>query len=380
MRGSITLIAAAAAFACAAPLASDSTPLPNSTIALVKQRLSETGTDTWTSGTHMEALLELDYPELSVFSSAMYPPTSTAPPRAVQSIVASWAAKRPSWTNELAYDNGGAAADPAALGVGWLVAAAFADDATKATYLDQVAKEARYILKSVPRLPDGAISHRPSGEAVSLWADFISMVPPFLAYYGVATQDQSLVSEAVNQIKLYRKHLQASSGAWEHIYGGDVVDGGLWNTGNGWAAHGIVRVLATIKKSQYKDDLADEAEQLASWATEILTVAFSKLKSDGFLPNYYGSSTFSDGSGSALLAAAAYRLAQLNGTQSDYILDMAATIRSAVNNHVDTSTGWLAPVVNPLAFDQQASQSPEGEAFVLLLEAAWRDYSAGTSA
>lgn len=86
------------------------------------------------------------------------------------------------------------------------------------------------------------------------------------------------MSEAVNQIKLYRKHLQASSGAWEHIYGGAVVDGGLWNTGNGWAAHGIVRVLATIKNSQYKDDLADEAEQLASWATEILTVAFSKLK------------------------------------------------------------------------------------------------------
>mgnify|MGYP007026579432 CR=1 FL=1 len=31
---------------------------------------------------------------------------------------------------------------------------------------------------------------------------------------------------------------------------------------------------------------------------------------------------------------------------------------------------------NPLSFKAQSSASPEGEVFLLLLEAAWRDYSA----
>lgn len=99
------------------------------------------------------------------------------------------------------------------------------------------------------------------------------------------------------------------------------------------------------------------------------------------MPNYYDSasgSSFSDASGSALLAASAYRLAQLTGDTS--FVSKADTVRTAVFAAVDRSTGWLAPVVNPLSFKAQANQSPEGEAFVLLLQAAYRDYAAGASA
>lgn len=100
------------------------------------------------------------------------------------------------------------------------------------------------------------------------------------------------------------------------------------------------------------------------------------------MPNYYDSasgSSFSDASGSALLAASAYRLAQLTGNTS--FVSKADTIRTAVFAAVDRSTGWLAPVVDPLSFKAEASQSPEAEAFVLLLQAAYRDhYAAGASA
>ncbi|BGP44127.1 hypothetical protein JCM10450v2_008350 [Rhodotorula kratochvilovae] len=387
MRRSFALAAAAAAvtgaLVGAAPLASDTAPLDDGLVTLIKQRLNESATDTWTSGTYMEALLELDYPSLSVFSSAAYPPSSPTSPYEVDSLVASWAAQRPSWTNELAYVNGGAAADPAALGVGWLVAAAFADEGRKEALLAQAKQEVQYLLQSVPRMSDGAVSHRPPGESASLWADFISMVPPFLAYYGVATSDRSYLESAYTQIKLYRAHLQAPSGSWRHVVGGGQFDdGGLWNTGNGWAAHGIVRVLATMQNSQWNDTFAEEKADLAVWATEILANAFQNLKSDGLLPNYYdraSGSSFSDAAGSALLAAAAYRLAQLGGTNSTWLLRVAATIRAAVNAKINTSTGWLSPVVNPLSFKEQSSASPEGEAFLLLLHAAWRDYTASAS-
>lgn len=237
-----------------------------------------------------------------------------------------------------------------------------------------------------------------------------AQVPPFLAYWGVAVSDKATVSEAYNQIKLYRSHLKSDSGAWKHIVLGDGPDAGLWNTGNGWAAHGSLRVLATMKNSQWGDDFADEIADLTSWVQEILDAAFQQTKvsvypgpdphssilrtpaprltlphtcatqSDGLLPNYYDSASqsyFSDASGSALLAASAYRLAQLTGDTS--FVSEADSVRTAVFAAVDPATGWLAPVVNPLSFKARASQSPEGEAFVLLLQAAYRDYVSALS-
>lgn len=331
--------------------------------------------------------MELDYPALSVFSSATYPPpSSSASPTELLSLVHKWASRRPSWTNQLAYVDGGAAGDPAALGVGWLVAAAFADESTKETYMSEAEQELDYLLNSVPRTSDGAISHRPPGEPVSLWADFISMVcrpvysavasltcfqsqvPPFLAYYGVATQNRSLVLEAYDQITLYRSYLRTSSGSWKHVVQGDFTDAGLWSTGNGWVAHGIARVLATVQKSQWNETLASEAADLGSWGVEIVKAAFENVKvrplssacvlhrltsdclpqSDGLLPNYYDSasgSSFSDASGSALLAAAAYRLAKLGVLTDESVIKQAAAMRTAVSGKVDTSSGWVAPVV-----------------------------------
>jgi hypothetical protein len=39
-----------------------------------------------------------------------------------------------------------------------------------------------------------------------------------------------------------------------------------------------------------------------------------------------------------------------------------------------TSEGWLTPVVNPDDFPNQGSNSPEGQAFVVEMQAAWRDW------
>lgn len=60
------------------------------------------------------------------------------------------------------------------------------------------------------------------------------MVPPFLAYYGVLTANQTLLSEAYNQISLYRSYLRDSgaNNLWKHVQlGASANDDGHWATG-----------------------------------------------------------------------------------------------------------------------------------------------------
>ena len=96
-------------------------------------------------------------------------------------------------------------------------------------------------------------------------------------------------------------------------------------------------------------------------------------------------STFDDASSTTLLASTVYRLALLGNVHK--YLPMAETSRKALwapasspssNNGSSlqhfTSDMWLTPVVNPENVGQQGSQSPEGQAFVVELDAAWKDW------
>jgi hypothetical protein len=42
--------------------------------------------------------------------------------------------------------------------------------------------------------------------------------------------------------------------------------------------------------------------------------------------------------------------------------------------HFDAD-GWLSPVVDPLAFGESGSKSPEAQAFVLMMQAGYRDWA-----
>lgn len=97
------------------------------------------------------------------------------------------------------------------------------------------------------------------------------MVPPFIAYYGVVTQNRSMVEEAYTQVKLYRNYLRDSSknNIWKHIVMGENPDPGHWSTGNGWAAGGMLRVLGTIQNSQYANSMKNEQKDLTNWIKEI---------------------------------------------------------------------------------------------------------------
>lgn len=94
-------------------------------------------------------------------------------------------------------------------------------------------QQLNHLLYNVPRAPNGAISHRE--DQVQLWADFVYMAPPFIAYAGVLRTGNDkfrLLREAYNQCMWYREILHDSSGLWQHIVlGTGNQDLTHWGTG-----------------------------------------------------------------------------------------------------------------------------------------------------
>lgn len=268
-----------------------------------------------------------------------------------------------------------AAGDPAALGMSVVLAGKATGDATvnNTKYSDAAQRQVDYLLYHVPRAPNGAISHR--RDEVQLWADNVYMVPPFFAYYGVQTGNKTLVEEAYNQIKAYRDALRhEDNNLWQHIIYNEKIDDGLWGTGNAWAAAGIVRVIATIQQSQWKDDMKDKLDEMKGWAEEIMKAAKDNMSDKHLIRNYVNNeSSFEDSCATALIAATGLRMSTLNLT-NDYVtpsLQMLAAASKNVNE-----TGYLTHVTNPMLFKVEGDSSPEGQTFIILAYAAYKDWVA----
>jgi rhamnogalacturonyl hydrolase YesR len=212
------------------------------------------------------------------------------------------------------------------------------------------------------------------------------MVPPFLAYNGVATSDVGLLKEAANQCKLYHDVLEQQSGPWLHIKSetsGGTNDLALWSTGNGWAAAGMSRVFATMRKSPFNSQTTSEQSQLSSMIKDILDGSIAMdTDSSGLLRNYLNDTTWwGEISGTSILAATALRMAKLdpNNFGSKYV-DWAAKKKQAVDSKINTGNGIVSPAINPLDWhdrNQYTSGSPEGQSFVVLMYAAWADLKGG---
>ncbi|KAG5339433.1 hypothetical protein C0989_004266 [Termitomyces sp. Mn162] len=285
------------------------------------------------------------------------------------------------------------AADPASIGFAVLIANWTGQGGED--YAGAAKDQLDFLEFSVPRTGDGAISHRVN--QVQLWSDFVYMVPPFLAYYGMITQNRTLLLEAYNQISLYRSYLRDTSAnnLWKHVLlGSSLNDEGHWSTGNGWAAAGMLRVLGTYKNSQYSNTLKSQQQDLAAWVLEIHAAMYPHLDNSSNLFTNYASQpatakgNFFDASSTALLASTVYRLSLIWGTHT--YLPYAERTRKALfapnTNSSSNSTlehfdvdGWLTPVVNPNMYTKQGSESPEGQAFVVEMQSAWRDWVADGS-
>ncbi|KAF8292370.1 Six-hairpin glycosidase [Clavulina sp. PMI_390] len=356
-------------------------------------------TSSWEMGTASEALLEHNLGSRSVFgSSPAFAPSSSLSQTNLQGVLyfAREALKQKNGSQAIIQD--GAAGDPASLGMA-VILGNLTDNANTGisglTFSQAADEEVQYLLNDVPRASNGAISHRVN--EIALWADFIYMVPPFLALYGVVTQNTTMIQTAVDQISKYRSVLQdPKTKLWTHVALSPTFnDPTLWATGNAWAAAGIVRTLATIQNSQFSSKFGSQKSELTSWAVEIHTGFYKLVNTTYNLPHntLNDSSTFYDGASAALMASSVYRLAVLSKKYAavphaeSFYSTLVSNTDSQTNSNTNSNNtvrldtnGWLTPVVNPTTFSTLGSESPEGESFVLLVDAARSDWVSKGSA
>ncbi|KAI5777194.1 hypothetical protein EDC01DRAFT_430315 [Geopyxis carbonaria] len=333
---------------------------PGFPLSAVKEQMLSKASHSWEWGTAAEALLELDAPALSVFGAPSLP--LPAPLPAAADATLSYITPHISLSGDTLTPDG-SVGDPASLGVFALMAGG--------AYADAANRQQHYLVATAPRWDNGAISHR--ADAPNLWADFVYMAPPFLAFHAASTGDGAALAEAVRQCGLYRDVL-GGGGAWRHITGPEAKDDGHWSTGNGWAAAGMARVLATVRAA--KGD-ADDQAQLKTWIGEILRAAMDAGRGDrGLLRNYLDDAGwFGEVSGTALLAAAALRVHVIDSEVfGDDVRAWAEESYGAVAKCVGDD-GVVGPAVNPLNWQDRSESwdSPEAQAATVLMYAAWRD-------
>lgn len=429
--------------------------LSNALVSLVEADLAQRANQSWELGTRSQALLELNANVYSVLSDYLLPPPSTIPENLndamttvlgiAKSVVANRNISNGGRVGPQPLINDSAAGDPASIGMAVLLANWTGQGRSDGyNYSGAAQDQLDFLFQDVPKTSDGAISQRT--EQLQLWSDFVYMVPPFLAYYGMISNNQTLLSEAYNQILLYRNYLRDpnANNLWHHILLGSGTDEGHWATGNGWAAAGMLRVLGTIQNSQYANSMKSEQNDLAKWVTEIQDGMYGGLDANWLFRNYpdqnLSATNFYDASSTALMASTVYRLslirnihtylplaeksrkalsapssssssntvgAAIDSTTSSISLSTAPPTSIASNLTVSgmtqtssassstspapssssipdslqhfTTDGWLTPVVDPYQINFQGTYSPEGEAFVLEMTAAWRDWVAAGS-
>ncbi|CAD6913435.1 unnamed protein product [Tilletia controversa] len=396
---------------------------PNSTaLHTLTDTISSSPRASWEQGTAAAAFLELYHPQWAVFAAAdshgppYAPSTSTnnnKPPIPYKVLSMGLRAvatqdgigRLSSRVTGDESTNAGSALDSASSGESVLIGAVVAgeintaDGSTRAgDWTTPAARQLAFLLNTVPRAANGAISHR--FPDVQIWSDGVYMGPPFYAQYGLMTRNQTLLQLAYDQCRLYRDLLRITQGTstnlWAHIWaatsqtnttapGFRWVDSNSWLTGNGWASAGMLRVAASIAQSPYANEMASQITDLTTWTREILEAAFPLADSNtGLFHNYANdSNTFLDSAGSSLLAYSAFRLASigvLSESQSENVVRPAERIYQAVQGSVGTlgdMTNGL-DVVNVLSFNSDsAHSSTESLSFLLLLSAARRDYAAG---
>ncbi|KAI0260515.1 Six-hairpin glycosidase-like protein [Gloeopeniophorella convolvens] len=347
-------------------------PLSASIMRLVRANAVNISTHSWEIGTLAEALTELEWGSLSVFAPGAVPPPARLARGEAEDVLEIAerivAAKTPDTLPLI--DGDGAVGDPASIGASVLLRNWTLSDKHNTTFSTAAAQQLEYLLSVAPRAPNGAISHR--ADQVQLWADFVYMAPPFIAYYGALQRNASLLQAAYDQVRLYRAVLfDADVGLWEHILLGNATadDPAHWGTGNAWAAAGALRVLGALQGAGKA--FAAQRADLTLWVQETLDGVWRFQQANGTLLNHLDDpASFADSASTALLAASTFRLAAM--TRNNTLIPAAARALRLVRASVDRD-GWLTQAVDPETFFTPlvpGAHTPEGQSFVLLLEAA----------
>lgn len=221
-----------------------------------------------------------------------------------------------------------------------------------------------YLLKQAPRTKGGLILH--NNDAAWIWVDSFYMAPPFIAVAGRP-------DEAVRQVVGYRRTLRdPQTGAFFHIWDEEKQRFQrklLWGVGNGWAAAGMTRVMRALPET-----MAAERKQLADYLRDLVDACLRFQREDGLFHDVLDDpKTFVETNAAQMLAYSIYRGVK-GGWLDASLVARAERMRAAAHAKVDPY-GLVQGVCGAPNFDRSGTAS-EGQAFFLLMEAAYRDYRA----
>jgi rhamnogalacturonyl hydrolase YesR len=219
-----------------------------------------------------------------------------------------------------------------------------------------------FLLYRAPRTRNGIIFHNHIENMI--WVDSFYMCPPFLAVAGHP-------AEAVKQVEGYRDILwNPDKKLFYHIWDDDrkaFSRGLFWGVGNGWAAAGMTRVIQALPES-----MKEEKRKLAGYVKEVIDGCLAVQREDGLFHDIVDDpSTFVETNLAQMLAYSIYRGVKAGWLDASYIQD-ADRMREAVYMKVD-DFGLVQGVCGAPNFDRSGTAT-EGQAFFLLMEAAYKDF------
>jgi unsaturated rhamnogalacturonyl hydrolase len=221
-----------------------------------------------------------------------------------------------------------------------------------------------YLLNEAPKTRGGTLHHIVTKPQV--WIDSMYMAPPFLA---VAEHSE----EAVKQVEGLKDLLWLpEKRLFAHIWDdGEQVFArkACWGVGNGWAAAGMTRVIRALPAEMMADK-----RRLVEYVRAVLDGCLIHQRKDGLFHDVVDDkSSFVETNLAQILAYSIYRGVTGGWLDATY-LDAADRMRQAAHAKVDDE-GLVQDVCGAPAFDHPGT-APEGQAFFLLMEAAYRDYAA----
>ena len=258
----------------------------------------------------------------------------------------------------LAIIGGGSLTDSASVGEAVLYAAKITGDAL----FSEAAEEMLHLLLTTGHRSENGALYHVNGKK-EIWVDAFYMAPPFLAVAGYP-------EEAVRQIEGYRELLwNADDRLYSHRWDDEkkrFIRRDYWGVGNGWAAAGITRVIKALPES-----MAEEKERLITYVRELIDGCLSHMRDDGLFHNVVDyPSTFVETNLGQMISYSIYRGVESGWLDSSYV-ESANRMREAARVKVDRY-GLVQGVCGVPDFDR-SYVAPEGQAFFLLMEAAWRD-------
>ncbi len=247
--------------------------------------------------------------------------------------------------------------DPAANGEPLLAAVRLTGDATLKLAADRMLD---FLLYKAPRTRQGIIYHNQIENRI--WVDAFYMAPPFLAVAGHP-------EEAMRQILGYHGILRdPEKRLYYHIWDedrGEFERKLLWGVGNGWAAAGMTRVLRALPES-----MSQERAKLAGLVRDLVDAWLPYQREDGLFHDVLDDPrSFVETNAAQMLSYAIVRGVRGGWLESGY-LPHAEKMRQAAWRKVD-EFGLVQGVCGAPHFNRPGTAT-EGQAFYLLMEAAWQ--------